>query len=164
MAELKKKFPTMFHSEHLRTAQNLSNPYEDVYVEYPPYAKDEKGAFINPSSVPKLVKSGRINIQEKIQSYADDVDIYRILERMALQGQLMDQVAVSDNVVDFSNVPDNINDFSAWVRAQYEDLTKLPKELSSLLIKDDFNPIEFDNAVKSYYAKKEEKKEDNSSE
>ena len=167
--EQKQKFPTMFHSEHLRIAQDLSDPYEDIFTEYPPYAKDDKGNFINPTSEPKLVKTGRINVQEKIQSYKDDVDIYKILQKMAMQGQLLDSVVLTDEIgVDISNIPDNINDFNAYVGKQYDDLSKLPKELSSLILKDDFNQNEFNEVSKAYYEKisheqkkdvKEEKKE-----
>ena len=62
----------------------------------------------------------------------------------------------------------NINDFNAYVGKQYDDLSKLPKELSSLILKDDFNQNEFNEVSKAYYEKisheqkkdvKEEKKE-----
>ena len=58
--------------------QDLSNEFEETFEEIPPYAKDEKGNWLNDTSVPKLVPTGKINIQDRIQSYYDDVDIYKI--------------------------------------------------------------------------------------
>ena len=151
------KYPTMYSGFGLRTAQDLSNVYEDVYTEVPPYAKDENGKFINATSEPVIKKTGRVNVQEKIQSFRDDVDIYKILEKMALAGQPLSDVYVDENsVLDYSNIPDNINDFNAWVSANYDALLSLPKELSSMIIKDDFNEAEFNKAFNEYYSPKKE--------
>lgn len=155
----KVKFHTMYYQE-ARTGQDLSNEYEDVYTEIAPYAKDENGKFINDTSEPILKKTGRVNIQEKIQSFADECDIYKILEKAALAGT--DLRYKEDQAVDLSAIPTNYNDYNDWIKRNYDFLSKMPKDIASTLLKDDFDIEAYNEAVKAYNEKnvKKEVKEE----
>lgn len=153
MANAQVKWPTMFNNEHGSTPLDYSNQFEDVFEEIPPFTKNEKGEWLNETSEPKIIKTGKINIQEKIDSYADDVDIYKILARVAASGD--DSILCEAQGVygDFSAVPTNINDFDNYVAENIETIKSLPKEISSLILKDDFNQEELDEAIKKYNEK-----------
>ena len=150
------KFPTMFENENEKTGLDYSNPYEDVYEEIPPYTKGHDGKWLNDTSEPIIVKTGKINIQEKIDSFKDEVDIYKILERVAMSGE--DISCRGNQCFDISSIPTNINDFTDYVSAHMEILQSLPKEISSLIIKDDFNQADLDLAIKNYNDKLNEEK------
>ena len=62
-----------------REPQDLSRETEDVYVQVEPFAYDkETGDVINSTNRPIRIKSGSVNVYEKIQSYAADCDIYSV--------------------------------------------------------------------------------------
>lgn len=98
-----------------KTGLDYSNIFVDVFEEIPPYSIDVKtGEFLNKTNVPVFKKVGVRNIQEDIQSYHDDCNIYKILERVALSG---DESILRQRVGsfgDFVNLPDNINDFNEF--------------------------------------------------
>lgn len=53
---------------------------------YRPGAKDEAGKLINDTRFDKVVKGSKTSLQEYIQSFADECDVYKILERCARSG------------------------------------------------------------------------------
>lgn len=91
-----------------KTGLDYSRNLEKQYKEVPPYAKDEKGKFINNSSKPILVESEPFNVDEYIQSFKDDCDIYKILEKAYLSNNIgLLNVNTGGQYVDISDLPDN---------------------------------------------------------
>ena len=118
--------------------QDLSNEFEDTYEEIPPFSRDEKGNWLNDTSVPKLVSTGKINIQERIQSFFDDVDIYKILERFAYTGDmaLFSQRESYENDIDISSIPTNFNDFNDYYNHFRDELSKVNPDIARLILDD----------------------------
>ena len=82
-----KGFRSMWSNPYGSKMQDLSNEFEEVFEEVPPYAVDPAtGKFLNDSSVPKIISKGKINVQERIQSFEKEVDLYSILEKFAYSG------------------------------------------------------------------------------
>lgn len=147
-----------------KTGQDYSNPMEDVFEEVPPFAYDEEtGEFLNKSSFPKLVKTGQVNVQERIQSFFEDVDIYSILAKFAMTGDeslLKRQVGFYG---DLSTVPDNIHDFDAYVTGNLAALKKVSPELASVVLNEDSTDADIRAAVDKYassFTKEDKKVED----
>lgn len=136
---LKPKFRSAWNNPYGIKEQDLSNEFEDVYTEIAPYAVDPKtGKFLNDSSIPKVVKTGRINIQERIQSFAEDVDIYRILEKFAYSDDMSLINKHVANYGDISDMPDNLNDIALKTNAFIDKLTELNPELAKMVIDDNY--------------------------
>ena len=58
-----------------REPQDLSRQTEDVYIQVEPFAYDkETGDVINSTNRPIRIKSGSVNVYEKIQSYLDSIN------------------------------------------------------------------------------------------
>lgn len=53
---------------------------------YRPGAKDEAGKLINDTRFDKVVKGSKTSLKEYINSFAEETDIYKILERCARSG------------------------------------------------------------------------------
>ena len=137
-AFLKPIFRSQWCNPYMPISQDLSNVFEDTYEEIPPYTKDEKGNWLNDTSVPKLVPTGRINIQERIQSFFDDVDIYKILERFAYTGDmaLFNQRPAYENDIDVSFIPTNFNDFNDYYNHFRDELSKVNPDIARLILDD----------------------------
>ena len=71
-----------------KTGQDCSNKYIRQFVEIPPYAKDEKGKFINESSKTILKEIEPFDMDEYIQSFKEDTDIYAILKKFNMSGDI----------------------------------------------------------------------------
>ena len=133
----KPKFRSMWCNPYGIITQDLSNEFEDVYEELEPFAIDPKtGNFLNNSSVPKIVKTGKVNVHEKIQSFREDVDLYRILERFAYSEDNALLNARQCAYGDISNLPDDLNGFAQLVNMQLDKLTEMNPELAKLVIDD----------------------------
>ena len=165
----KSKFRSMWFNPYKSDPQDLSNEFEDTFIEIAPFTRDEKGNWLNDSSVPKLVPNGKINIQERIQSFKDDVDIYKILERFAYTGDmaLFNQRPSMDNDIDISNLPDNLNDFNDVFNNMKDTLGSLHPDLAKMVLDDktSFADIEakaqsiYNDRLTQYNKAKETKKE-----
>lgn len=135
MSEVKKnQFRTMWSNPHGVIGQDLSDPFQDLIEEIPPFTKDENGKWLNDSSVPIYKKVGKINVQEQIQSYADDVDIYKILEKFALTG---DESVINKNpgfYYDISNIPTNFNDFQHYLLNNSKNLDFFSKDMKEKIL------------------------------
>lgn len=154
----------MFTAGVEKTGQDYSNPMEDVFEEVPPFAYDEEtGEFLNKSSFPKLVKTGQVNVQERIQSFFEDVDIYSILAKFAMTGDeslLKRQVGFYGDV---STVPDNIHDFDVYVTSNLAALKKVSPELASVVLNENSSEADIRAAVDKYassFVKEDKKDED----
>lgn len=133
--------------------QDLSNEYEETFEEIPPYTKDEKGNWLNDTSVPKLVPTGKINIQERIQSFYDDVDIYKILERFAYTGDmgLFNQRESYDTDIDISSIPTNFNDFNDYYNHFRDELSKVNPDIARLILDDKVLSSDIEEKAKNIF-------------
>lgn len=128
-------FRTMWFNPYGITAQDLSREIEDVYTEITPYAVDpETGKFLNDSSVPKILKTGTINVQERIQSFANEVDLYSILEKFAYSDDPALVNARPCAYGDLSELPNDLNGFSMFVNAQFNKLNDMNPELAKMVV------------------------------
>lgn len=152
MEQVKWPFNCMFGPGVVKTGQDLSNTKEPIYKELPPYAIDEKtGEFLNKSSFPKLVKVGEIDVQEQIDSFADEVNIYKILERFALSGG--DNTIINRSVGtfgDFVDIPDNLHDFDMYVGSKIDDIKKYDPELAKVILSDASTEADIKAAIDKY--------------
>lgn len=118
-----------------KTGVDLSRTTEDVYTEVLPGSYDlVTGKVINKTSVSKFVKTGVIDVNEKIQSYKSECDIYSILERFI---NSMDQSLLSARPCSFADIvdlPNNINDFNDLMDKYWAGVAKTDKELGQALL------------------------------
>lgn len=89
-----------------------SNHFQDQYEEVPPYTKDADGKWLNDTSQPILISKGKKDLDEYIQSFKDDVDIYKILEKVALTGDESYLFQREGFYGDTTIFPDNIHDMA----------------------------------------------------
>lgn len=129
-------------TKNSKTGLDYSDQFQDTYVEIPPYAKDEKtGKVLNESSKSIYKKGEPFNIFEYTQSFKDDVDLYKILEKFALSGGVIgrDDISIvtginNNNYADISNIPDNYNEISDYLDSNNEVAGSLGKEIVSDLL------------------------------
>ena len=149
------KFRSMWSNPFGIIGQDLSKETEDVFEEIAPYAIDPKtGKFLNDSSVPKLIKTGEVNVHDKIQSFASEVDLYKILEKFAYSGDTALLNARSCDYGDISSLPDNLNDYALMVNAHIDKLTALCPELAKMVIDDKISPEEIEAKANEIYNKR----------
>lgn len=143
----KPKFYTAFTSRK-KTTLDYSNPNVDIYESIPPYSVDvETGEILNKTAVPILRKTGTKNVDEMIQSYAEDCDIYKILEKFALTN---DTSLINQKVGSFGDIvdiPDNINDFTSYVDKQMKDLKKIDPKLAQSVINENISSDDIQKMV-----------------
>lgn len=162
---LKPKFRSAWENPYGIQEQDLSNEFEDVYTEIAPYAVDPKtGKFLNDSSVPKIVKTGCVNVHERIQSFAQEVDLYHILEKFAYSDDpsIINQKVA--NYGDISEMPDNLNDIALKTNAFVDKLTSLSPELAKMVIDDNYTAEQIEakaNEILASRIKENEVKEEN---
>lgn len=144
MSDLVLKLPGVF-KERKCISQDLSNEFEDVYQEVPAYSVDTKtGDFLNKSNLPILKKVGVRNIQEQIDSFLDDCDIYKIIDRIVLTG---DDSFLNRNIGtfgDFVDLPDNLNDLNEFVSKAFDkkiDNDIVKAAINKTLTSSDFNEL-----------------------
>lgn len=149
----KPKFRSMWFNPYEPIKQDLSNEFEDTFIEIAPFTRDEKGNWLNDTSVPKLVPNGKINVQERIQSFADDVDIYKILERFAYSGDmnLINQRQPMPNDIDVSRLPDNLNDFNDLYESMKDNLASLHPDLAKMVLDEKTTFGDIEEKAKSIY-------------
>ena len=148
------------------TWQDCSDPMQPRFKELPPYAVDiTTGKILNKSSKPVIVEDEPFNVDEYIQSFKDECDIYTILEKFALTG-CTDTSLINKSVMSFgdiSELPDNFNDMNEYfenanefVKAFNEDTAKqiLDDSVSIESIQKDLS----DKIAADEAAKKEEEK------
>lgn len=131
------QFGSMWYNPYGIKGQDLSNEFEEVFEEIPAYAIDPNtGEFLNNSSVPKVVSRGRINVHDKIQSFASDVDIYKILEKFAYSNDMAIINARECQYGDISDFPEDLNGFAQLVNKQFDKLNSINPELAKMVIDD----------------------------
>ena len=129
-------FRTMY-SGIQKTAIDCSDPYQKTYKELPPYAVDpDTKKILNKKSVPVLVEGDPFDIDEYIQSFKNDCDIYTILEKFALTG-CTDQSLINKGVMSFgdiSELPDNFNDLNEYFEKANKKLDSFSKDVASQIL------------------------------
>lgn len=134
------KFRGQYLNTTDRTSQDLSREYEQTYIELAPFARNEKGEFLNDSPFPKLVEGEKVNIQERINSFFEDVDLYSILKKVSLTGDLSYLDKKAGFYGDFSNLPNNYNDLNNYYKELAKDFNNLPDAVKEIIKSD--KPIE----------------------
>jgi hypothetical protein len=160
-------FRTMY-SGIKKTAEDCSDPFQKTYKELPPYAVDpESKKILNKKSVPVLVEDEPFNIDEYIQSFKDECDIYTILEKFALTG-CTDQSLINKGVMSFgdiSELPDNFNDLNEYFENANKKLNSFSKDVAAQILDDSVSVDTIQNglsdkiAAEDSAAKKAEVKE-----
>lgn len=67
---------------------DYSDSKQEQFEEIPPFTKDSNGKWLNDTSQPILISKGFIDVDEYINQFKDDVDIYKLLEKVALTGDM----------------------------------------------------------------------------
>ncbi len=118
-----------------RKSLDLSDPLIKQFIELPPYAHNENGELVNATSDPILVENGFINIQDYIDSFADDCDLYKILDRVAASGDMSLLNRKEGAYLDISGMPDNIHEASKMSEVANQKVNSLSAEEKAALFK-----------------------------
>lgn len=123
---LKPKFRTIYDGIE-PTWQDCSNKFQKRYKEIPPYAIDlETGKFLNKTSQTVLVEDDPFDVDEYIQSFKSECDIYTILEKFGLT-DCTDTSLINKGVMSFgdiSELPDNFNDMNEYLKSANDFISK----------------------------------------
>lgn len=126
------KYKSQWHNNDLKKVVDYSERTEMTYQEIAPFSIDpETGEFLNKTPLPKLIPLGLVDVQERIDSFKKDVDVYTILEKVLITGDeslLKRKQAVFTDVYD---LPDNIH-----------ELTELYQKISTLDVESIKNKLE----------------------
>lgn len=124
-----------FYSPKAIKPLDLSNKKQEQFEEIPPFTKDADGKWLNDTSQPKLISKGYFDVDEYINSFKDDVDIYKLLEKIALTGDesLLYQKEgwYGDSTVFPDNIHDAISSFDDHVAVMEKYFTK--DEISAIV-------------------------------
>lgn len=135
MSETKNKFtPRKLWDPIEPYEADYSDPYIKQFIEIKPYQKDENGKFLNTEDYPILKELEPINIQDYIDSFKDECDIYNILERVAKgETNLLNQkTPIFKSDADISNIPNNINDQAEYFKNIEIKQAEILKEIEKL--------------------------------
>lgn len=135
MSEKKNKFtPRKLWDEVEPYKADYSDPYIKQYIEIKPYQKDENGNFLNTEDYPILKELEPINIQDYIDSFKDECDIYNILERVAKgETNLLNQkTPIFKCDADISNIPNNTNEQNEYFKNIEIKQAEILKEIEKL--------------------------------
>lgn len=119
--------------ERLENHIEFISPSGDGYIDEYEFKKDEKG-------FDELVKTGRRNTQEEIQSFAESANITNIINRF-MNGEIELLHAVDGDYVDVRDAPTSYADYFAKVKEAEKIFEQLPDE-----IKD-----KFDNDAEKFF-------------
>ena len=106
------------------------------YKEIPAYATNENGEVINMSRYPKFKRVKDLDIQPKIQSYYEEVDLYHVLSKVAINGDIsLLSTNKSGFYADISDVPDNFHDLVKLKEKAAEKFSNLNDEEKAAVLK-----------------------------
>ena len=129
--------------------QDLSNEFEEVFTEIEAFAVDPfNGDLLNNKSVPVVKKTGKVNVHEKIQSFANEVDLYHILEKFAYSGDNAIINVKEAGFGDISHIPDNLNDLSLMVNKQFDKIKTINPELADMIVNEKFTAEDIEAKAK----------------
>jgi len=111
----------------------IGGEMQEQFIEIPPYTKDpdNEDKWLNNTNEYILVKKDPINIQEYINSFKEETDLYSILERVAKGETGLLNKKQSLNINDISEIPNNINEQKEYLNK----LENLSKEIEKLKAK-----------------------------
>ena len=139
-------------------ADDRSNHFQDQFEEVPPFTKNEKGEWINDSSQPLLIPKGKKDVDEYIQSFKDEVDIYKILEKVALTGDESLLYQRDGFYGDVSVMPDNIHDVAEMFDNDVEYMRNtFTKEEINAILNDEISSEDIGKMVADRKAGKQQK-------
>lgn len=130
------KFNTMWERPNENNA--LVVPKLEKYLydcnTYRPGARDENGKLINDTRFDKVVKGQKTSLQDYIQSFEDETDIYKILERCARSGDYSILLADNENYGDCTMFSTDraVNDKT--LKDLQTSNSQAPKELAEALL------------------------------
>lgn len=131
----KVKFRSMWDNPYGLDGQDLSNEIEDVFEEIQPYTIDpQTGDFLNKLSIPVIMPTGKVNVHERIQSFAKEVDLYSILEKFAYSDDPSLVNARPCAYGDISELPNDLNGFAMFVNNQFNKLNDMNPELAKMVV------------------------------
>lgn len=153
----KVEFRSMWSNPFDSITQDLSNEFEEVYQEIPAYAVDPKtGEFLNNSSVPKIISIGKVNVQERIQSFEKETDLYSILEKFAYSGDISLLNARECGYADISELPNDLNGFAQYTRANFNKLKDMNPELANMILDETKSPEDIEAKAKEIFKERVE--------
>lgn len=135
---IKKNIPSYVARNPLEPDTAIYNTKEDVYVEIPPLAKNEKGEVINLSTRPILQKAGTRDIKAQINSYYKDVDLYYLLQKVAKTGDLSLLNQRQAEYMDLSDLPEDYHSLVDRFKTREERkaiFDSLPEEEKEIIAK-----------------------------
>ena len=116
---------------------DLSAIYEETYIEIPPFTKNDKGEWLNDSTVSKWVKGDKFNVVEYIQSHRDSVDLSKIIDMVSKTGDTSFLNRRQGFYGDISDIPTNLNDFNSKLDYYYDVLKGLDKDIAIEILNGD---------------------------
>lgn len=132
--------------------EDLSDPFVEVFEEVPAYALDPNtGKFLNETSQPKIISKGKINVQEKIDSFGREVDIYSILEKFAYGDDSSLLNARPCQYGDISSLPNDLNGYAEFVNAHYKNLFNMNPELAKKVLDESIPAESIENEANKLY-------------
>ena len=122
-----------------RTAQDLSRRTEKTFINVPPYtlnpdALGDDDRFLNKSDTFILVPGPDKDIQDDIQSFASDCDIYNILRRAASGLDVSNSFTGQGIYGDFSAIPTNPLDVESQQRELRQSLDSVPADVKEAVL------------------------------
>lgn len=158
------RFNSQYGTGVKKTGLDYSRKLEKRFKEVPPYAVDLDGKIINKKSVPVLIEDEPFDVDEYIQSFKDECDIYTILEKFALTG-CTDTTLINKGVMSFgdiSELPDNINEMNDYYKKVEAKLHEMSSDLAKQVLDDSvsIDKIQNDLTAKLNEAAKNGKKEE----
>lgn len=129
-------FNTMWEVKNENKPLDVPKLPKYIYDEttYRPGAKDENGKMINDSRFDKVVKGSKTDLQEYIQSFADECDVYKILERCARSGDFSVLVGDDDNYGDTTMFKADRADNDKTLKQLQQANGQAPSELAQALL------------------------------
>lgn len=151
-----------------RTAQDLSRRTEKTFINVPPYtlnpnALSDEDRFLNKSDTFILIPGEDKDIQEEIQSFASDCDIYNILRRASSGLDVSNSFTGKGIYGDFSAIPTNPLDVEQQQRELRHSLDSVPADVKDAVLSE-LSPEEVLSLLRSKVADtsiNETKPEDN---
>lgn len=108
----------------------FSNPGEKLLKQYV-WTKDEKGQEV-------LQETASIDVQQEIESYADECDIKNIVRKASFDPQFLKSLsegALNNTYVDITEFPQNIHEYHRMVATAQANAMKL-EELQKMAAKE----------------------------
>lgn len=122
-----------------RTAQDLSRRTEKTFVNVPPYTLNpnplgDDDRFLNKSDTFILIPGEDKDIQDEIQSFASDCDIYNILRRASAGLDVTNSFTGHGVYGDFSAIPTNPLDVEQQQRELRQSLDSVPADVKEAVL------------------------------